>query len=122
METDIDQLLERSSPTVTYGSSRQSTMSSGLGSFSKEIFVASTEDGDGQYFDLYDPDFWEKDVGLEDPHESIGEDGIKVLFDKIIRKQLQVYDPYDEFSEVFPEPVILLLSGGTYLNEIIRSF
>ena len=47
---------------------------------------------------------------------------MKVLFDKIRRNQVKFYDPYAEFSEVFPEPVILLLSGGTALNEIIRSF
>ena len=57
METDIDQLLERSSRTITYGSSGQSTMSSGLGSFSKASFVASTEDGDGQDVDHDDTDF-----------------------------------------------------------------
>ena len=39
METNIDHLLERSSRTVTYGSSGKSTMSSGLGSFSKASFV-----------------------------------------------------------------------------------
>ena len=37
MKTDIDQLLELSSLAVTYGSYGQSTMISGLGSFSKEI-------------------------------------------------------------------------------------
>ena len=57
METDIDQLLERSSQNVSYGRSGQSTMSSGLGRFSKSIFVASTEDGIGQDVDLDDPDF-----------------------------------------------------------------
>ena len=39
METDIEQMLERSSRNVTYGSFGQSTMSSGLGSFSKASFV-----------------------------------------------------------------------------------
>ena len=43
METDIDQLLERSSPTVTYGSLRQSTMISGLGRFSKASFLHQLE-------------------------------------------------------------------------------
>ena len=95
-------------------------MRSGLGSFSKASFVASTEDGDGQDVDLDDPDFWEKAVGIEAPHESIGEGGIKILFEKIIHKQVKVYDPYAEFSEVFPEPSILLLSGGTASNEIMR--
>ena len=40
METDIDQLLERSSQTFTYDSFWQSTLSSGLVSFSKASFVA----------------------------------------------------------------------------------
>ena len=57
METNIGQLIERSSQTVTYDSSGQSTMSSGLGSFSKASFVASTEDGDGQDVDLDDTEF-----------------------------------------------------------------
>ena len=39
VETDIDQLLEQSARTVTNGSSMQSTMSSGLGSFSKASFL-----------------------------------------------------------------------------------
>ena len=39
METNIDHLLERSSRTVTYGSSGKSNMSSGLGSFSKASLV-----------------------------------------------------------------------------------
>ena len=46
IENDIDQLLERSSRTVTYGSFGQSTIISGLGSFSRAIFVTSTEYGD----------------------------------------------------------------------------
>ena len=83
-------------------------------------FFSSTEDGNGQDVDIDDPDFWEKSVGLEAPHESIGEDATKDLFDKIIPKQVKVYDPYNEFSEVCPDPAILLLSGGTSLNEIIR--
>ena len=45
---------------------------------------------------------------------------MKVLFEKIIRKKLRVYDPYSGFAEVYPEPAILLLSGGAALNEIIR--
>ena len=64
METDIDQLLEQSSRNFTYGSSGQSTMSSGLGSFSKASFVVSTEDGDVQDVDLDDPDFWESLLSL----------------------------------------------------------
>ena len=39
-ETDIDKLLERSSKKVTYGT-ENSSLSSGLGSFSKASFVAS---------------------------------------------------------------------------------
>ena len=57
-------------------------MSSGMGCFGKATFFASTEDGDGQDVDLDDTDFWEKAVGLEAPHESIGEDGMKILFEK----------------------------------------
>ena len=57
MKTDIDQLLEQSSRTVTYGSYGKSTMSSGMRSFSKASFVASTEDGDGQDVDLDDTEF-----------------------------------------------------------------
>ena len=72
METDIDQMLERNSRTVTYGSYGQSTMSSGLGSFSKASVVVSTGDGYVQDVDLDDPDFWEKDVRLEAPYEYIG--------------------------------------------------
>ena len=120
MNTDIDQLIERSSQTVSYGSSGQSTMIRGLGSFSKASFVASTEDGDGQGVDLDDPELWEKAVGIETPHESIVEDGMKVLFDKRSHKQVKVYDIYANFSEVCTEPAILLLSCGTSLNEIIR--
>ena len=45
---------------------------------------------------------------------------MKVLFEKRSRKKVKVYDTYDEFPEVCPELAILLLSGGTYLNEIIR--
>jgi chromodomain-helicase-DNA-binding protein 6 len=47
METDIDQLLEQSSRKVTYGATSTSSLSSGLGSFSKASFVASG-DGDGK--------------------------------------------------------------------------
>ena len=120
METDIDQLIERNSQTVTYGSCGKSTMSSGMGGFSRAIFAASTEDGDGQNVDLDDHDFWEKAVGIEDSQESIGEGGIKVIFEKRSRKQVKVYDPYDEFAEVCPYPATLLLSSGTYLNTNIR--
>ena len=47
---------------------------------------------------------------------------MKVVFDNRSHKQVKVYDPYYDFSEVFPDPDLLLLSGGTALNEIIRSF
>ena len=97
-------------------------MSSGLGSFSKASCVASTEDGDGQGVNLDDPDFWGKYVRLEAPHESIGEDIMKVIFEKRSHKQVKVYDPYDEFAEICPDLAILLLSDSTALNEIIRSF
>ena len=43
MGTYIDQLLERSLRTVTYGSSGKSTMSSGLGRFSKASFLHQLE-------------------------------------------------------------------------------
>ena len=54
MDTDIDQLLEQSSRKVTYGESATSSLSSGLGSFSKASFVASTGDGEGKDVDLDD--------------------------------------------------------------------
>ena len=120
METDIDQLLKQNSRTATYGSSGKSTMSSGLGRFSKTSFFASTEYVDGQGIELDNPDFWEKAVGLEAPRESICEDGTKVLFEKRSRKQVMVYDPYTDFFKVCPEPAILSLSGGTALNYNIR--
>ena len=47
---------------------------------------------------------------------------MKVLYEKISRKQVNFYDKYADFAEVCPEPGILLLSGGTSLNEIIRLF
>ena len=53
MDTDIDQLLEQSSRKVTYGSAT-SSLNSGLGSFSKASFVASTGDGEGKDVDLDD--------------------------------------------------------------------
>ena len=54
MDTDIDQLLEQSSRKVTYGDTVTSSLSSGLGSFSKASFVAG--EGDGKDVDLDDPD------------------------------------------------------------------
>ena len=43
-----------------------------------------------------------------------------VLFETRIHKQVKVYDPYAEFSEAYIEPGVLLFSGGTSLNGIIR--
>lgn len=54
MDTDIDQLLEQSSRKVTYGETATTSLSSGLGSFSKASFVASTGDGEGKDVDLDD--------------------------------------------------------------------
>ena len=96
METDIDQLLERSSRTVTYGHTNTS-MSSGLGSFSKASFV--TADADGKDVDLDDPDFWEKAVGLDAPVESNIDENLLLDGEKRSRKQVQVFDPYAAFHE-----------------------
>lgn len=95
METDIDQLLEQSSKTVTYGAGSSSAAGSGLGSFNKASFVANTESGEKDV-DLDDPDFWSKAVGLEAPPEEVPDlpmldDGVKRN-----RKQVQQYDPYAE--------------------------
>lgn len=95
METDIDQLLERSSRTVTYGNS-QTSMSQGLGSFSKASFVSS--DADGKDIDLDDPDFWSKAVGLDAPEETPNEN-ILLEGEKRNRKQVQVFDPYASYVE-----------------------
>lgn len=92
METDIDQLLQRSS-TVTYGKTTQSCSSS-LGSFSKASFV--TSDVDGKDIDLDDPDFWSKAVGLE---VSNAMDKNILINEKRSRKQVQVFDPYASFAE-----------------------
>lgn len=94
METDIDQLLEKSSKKVTYGAASTSSLGSGLGSFSKASFVAETDDG-AKDVDLDDPDFWSKAVGLETPVETPEE--IAAMIDdgvKRSRKQVQQYDPY----------------------------
>lgn len=93
METDIDQLLEQKSKTVTYGSGATSSIGSGLGSFNKASFVANTEQGE-QDVDLDDPDFWSKAVGLDTPPDDVPDlpmldDGVKRH-----RKQVQQYDPY----------------------------
>ncbi len=95
METDIDQLLERSSRTITYDNIAPN-MSSGLGSFSKASFV--TSDGDGNDVDLDDPDFWSKTVGLEKPTDVLNEN-ILLEGEKRSRKQVQVFDPYAAFQE-----------------------
>ncbi|CAJ1952232.1 unnamed protein product [Cylindrotheca closterium] len=99
METDIDQLLEKSATTVTYGPN-QTNLSNGLGSFSKASFVADTGDGEKDV-DLDDPDFWQKAVGLEKPVETT-EEVAQMLDDgvKRSRKQVQVYDPYAEIAEM----------------------
>jgi hypothetical protein len=100
METDIDQLLERSSKKVTYGAGSTATLGSGLGSFSKASFVADTGDGEKDV-DLDDPDFWAKAVGLEAPVET-PEDVAQMIDDgvKRSRKQVQQFNPYAEFGEV----------------------
>ena len=100
METDIDQLLEHSSKKVTYGDSATSSLGSGLGSFSKASFVATTDDGEKDV-DLDDPDFWSKAVGLDAPAAEIPEDVAAMIDDgvKRSRKQVQVFDPYAEFAE-----------------------
>ncbi len=95
METDIDQLLERSSRTVTYGNT-ETSISKGLGSFSKASFV--TSDADGKDIDLDDPDFWSKAVGLETQEESLHEN-ILLVGEKRNRKQVQVFDPYADYVE-----------------------
>jgi chromodomain-helicase-DNA-binding protein 7 len=98
METDIDQLLEQSATKVTYGQVT-SSLSSGLGSFSKASFVADTGDG-GKDVDLDDPDFWAKAIGLDKPEET-PEDVAQMIDDgvKRSRRQVQVYDPYAELAE-----------------------
>ena len=100
METDIDQLLEKSSRKVTYGESATTTLASGLGSFSKASFVASG-DGDGKDVDLDDPEFWSKAVGLEAPPEELDPTLALIIGDgsKRNRKQVQAYDPQEEDVE-----------------------
>jgi len=101
METDIDQLLEQSSRKVTYGETATSSLSSGLGSFSKASFVASTADGDGKDVDLDDPDFWAKAVGLEAPPEDMDPDLALIIGDgsKRNRKQVKTFDPQADLAE-----------------------
>ena len=97
MDTDIDQLLEKSSKKVTYGASSTSSLGSGLGSFSKASFVANTDAGEKDV-DLDDPEFWSKAVGLDASPEETPEDIAAMLDDgvKRNRKQVQQYDPYAE--------------------------
>ena len=98
METDIDQLMESSAKTVTYGK-QESNLSSGLGSFSKASFVTDTGDGEKDV-DLDDPDFWSKAVGLDKPVE-IPEEISHMIDDgvKRSRKQVQQFNPYAEYTE-----------------------
>jgi len=92
-ETDIDKLLERSAKKITYGTGN-SSLSSGLGSFSKASFVASGE-GEGKDVDLDDPNFWEKAVGLQPPPDPESDKLAQLMTDgKRHRKQVQQYDPY----------------------------
>jgi superfamily II DNA or RNA helicase len=99
METDIDQLLEHSSKTVSYDAAATSSLGNGLGSFSKASFVASTDDG-ARDVDLDDPDFWSKAVGLDTPPDEIPEEIAAMIDDgvKRSRKQVEQYDPYAESS------------------------
>ena len=99
MESDIDDLLEQSSKKVTYGDNKGSSLSSGLGSFSKASFVADTGDG-AQDVDLDDPDFWKKSIGLDAPVET-SEEIEKMIDDGIkrTRKQVITYDPFAAFTE-----------------------
>lgn len=96
METDIDELLEKSSKKVTYGASATESMGSALGSFSKASFVTDTGDGEKDV-DLDDPDFWAKAVGLDVPVET-PEEIAQMLDDgvKRSRKQVQQFNPYSE--------------------------
>ena len=97
LETDIDDLLKRSSRKVTYGKNTHS-LSSGLGSFSKASFVVDSGDRSAEV-DLDDPDFWQKAVGLEAPPAdgNLVTEGITIE-SKRSRKQVQVYDPFSEFA------------------------
>ena len=100
METDIDELLEKSSRNVTYGESATTSLASGLGSFSKASFVASG-DGDGKDVDLDDPEFWSKAVGLEAPPEEMDPTLALIIDDgsKRSRKQVKSFDPQAEDIE-----------------------
>ena len=122
LETGTNQLLEQSSRTVTYSSSRKSTVSSGLGSFSKAGFVASTEEGNGKDVDLYDTEFQGNSIGLEDPHESIGEDGMKIVFEKRICNKINVYDPYDDFLWCVQSPMYCCCRVGLLWIRLLGHF
>ncbi len=95
METDIEELLERSSRTVTYGNT-ETSISKGLGSFSKASFV--TSDAAGNDIDLDDPNFWSKAIGFQAPEETLDEN-IIMTGEKRSRKQVQVFDPYASYFE-----------------------
>jgi SNF2 family DNA or RNA helicase len=102
MDTDIDQLLEQSSRKVSYGATATSSLSSGLGSFSKASFVASTVDGgDGKDVDLDDPDFWAKAIGLEAPPEEMDPTMALIIDEgsKRSRKQVEAFDPFKEEND-----------------------
>jgi len=102
MDTDIDQLLEQSSRKVSYGATATSSLSSGLGSFSKASFVASTGDGgDGRDVDLDDPDFWAKAIGLEAPPEEMDPTMALIIDEgsKRSRKQVEAFDPFKEEND-----------------------
>ena len=101
MDTDIDQLLEQSSRKVTYGESATSSLSSGLGSFSKASFVASTGEGDGKDVDLDDPDFWAKAIGFEAPPEDLDPNMALIIEggSKRSRKQVQAFDPLKDEAD-----------------------
>jgi SNF2 family DNA or RNA helicase len=99
MDTDIDQLLEQSSRKVTYGDTATSSLSSGLGSFSKASFVAG--EGDGKDVDLDDPDFWSKAIGFEAPPEDL-DPNMALIIDggsKRSRKQVQAFDPLKDEAD-----------------------
>jgi SNF2 family DNA or RNA helicase len=99
MDTDIDQLLEQSSRKVTYGDTVTSSLSSGLGSFSKASFVAG--EGDGKDVDLDDPDFWSKAIGFEAPLEDL-DPNMALIIDggsKRSRKQVQAFDPLKDEAD-----------------------
>ena len=101
MDTDIDQLLEQSSRKVTYGETATSSLSSGLGSFSKASFVASTGEGDGKDVDLDDPDFWAKAIGFEAPPEDLDPNMALIIEggSKRSRKQVQAFDPLKDEAD-----------------------